>query len=61
VITTIQQYIEVLQKLQEFKGEDHPILVFDRLLTDDEAKRLASCDFDAVHHAIDDAIVEDLD
>jgi hypothetical protein len=56
VITTIQQAIEDLQKLQEYKGEDHPILVFDRLLTDEDVERLASCKFDAVHLAIDEAI-----
>jgi hypothetical protein len=57
MITTIEEYIEALRELQVQVGGDHPILVFDRLLTDEEADRLAPCKFDAVHSAIDETMI----
>lgn len=56
MITTIDEYIKMLRNLKKREGGDRPILVFDRILTDDDADRLEPCKFDAVHSAIDETI-----
>jgi hypothetical protein len=56
MITTIDEYISMLKHLKSTHGGSTPILVFDRILTDDQADSLSDCKFDAVHTTIEETI-----
>lgn len=56
MITTIDEYISMLEQLKSKHGGSTTILVFDRILTDDQADSLYDCKFEAVHTTIEETI-----
>lgn len=57
MIMTIDEYIACLQRLRDTKGGDAILLCFDRLLTKAQVEALYDNNFDAVHTAIEEAIL----